>query len=202
MSSDLDTLPLDRHPLVVAIAGPNGGGKTTFYRLHLERLGLRYVNADDLARALEIDAYEAAHLAAETRAAFVRERQSFVFETVFSDPEGEKVRFLADTAAQGYTVVLCFIGLPDVALSEARVIHRVMSGGHDVPTEKLDARFPRSLANLGRAVRELPLVLVYDNGDRDRPFRAVAAVERGVLVEVAEPVPEWLRPLLPGIAPG
>lgn len=202
MSSDLDTLPLDRHPLVVAIAGPNGGGKTTFYRLHLERLGLRYVNADDLARALEIDAYEAAHLAAETRAAFVRERQSFVFETVFSDPEGEKVRFLADTAAQGYTVVLCFIGLPDVALSEARVIHRVMSGGHDVPTEKLEARYPRTLANLGRALRQLPLVLVYDNGDRDRPFRAVAAVERGVLVEVAEPVPEWLRPLLPGVAPG
>lgn len=202
MSSDLDTLPLDRHPLVVAIAGPNGGGKTTFYRLHLERLGLRYVNADDLARALEIDAYEAAHLAAETRAAFVRERQSFVFETVFSDPEGEKVRFLADTAAQGYTVVLCFIGLPDVALSEARVIHRVMSGGHDVPTEKLEARYPRTLANLGRALRQLPLVLVYDNGDRDRPFRAVATVERGALVEVAEPVPEWLRPLLPGVAPG
>jgi predicted ABC-type ATPase len=196
MASATDPLPPDRRPLIVAVAGPNGAGKTTFYRLHLQQLGLRYVNADDLARELEIEAYEAANLAAETRAAFVRERQSFVFETVFSDPAGDKVRFLADAIAQGYAVVLCFIGLESVALSEARVVHRVLCGGHDVPTEKLEARFPRTLENLGRAARELPLVLLYDNGDRDHPFRPVARFESGALVERHPPDPGWARGLL------
>jgi predicted ABC-type ATPase len=196
MTSFPGTSALDRRPILIAVAGPNGAGKSTFYRAHLEDLGLRYVNADDLARTLQTDAYEAASLAAGVRAALVRERQSFVFETVFSDPVGEKVAFLAAAAAQGYTVVLFFIGLASAALSEARVIQRVMDGGHDVPTEKLAARFPRSLANLQRAVRELPLVLVHDNSDPDRPFRAVATFEAGKLVSARRPFPPWARGLV------
>lgn len=196
MPALLDALPLDRRPVIVAIAGPNGAGKTTYYRLYLEKLGLPYLNADDLARELETDAYEAARLVAEARSALVREKQSFVFETVFSDPVGEKVAFLAAAVAQGYTVVLCFIGLPDVAISEARVVQRVLAGGHDVPTEKLEARFPRTLANLRRAIRELPYVLIYDNGDRDQPFRPVAAFESGSVVRTHEPLPAWARELV------
>jgi predicted ABC-type ATPase len=191
-----ETAPLDRRPVVIAVAGSNGAGKTTFYRLFLEKLGLRYVNADELARELELDAYEAARLAGEARAAFLREKQSFVFETVFSDPAGEKVAFLADAAAQGYTVVLFFIGIADAATSEARVIHRVSSGGHDVPTDKLEARFPRTLANLRRAIDAVPHVLLYDNSARDRPFEPVARFEGGALVACHEPLPAWARDLV------
>jgi predicted ABC-type ATPase len=189
-------LPLDRRPIVIAIAGPNGAGKTTFYRAQLADLGLRYINADDLARELAIDAYEAANLAASVRAGLIEHRQSFIFETVFSDPAGEKLALLADAAKQGYAVVLFFIGLADVSLSEARVVNRVRDGGHDVPTEKLEARFPRTLANLRRAVRELPCVLVYDNSDDDHAFRAVARFENGALVSSANSIPAWARSLL------
>ena len=195
MTPPLDTAAFDRRPIVIAIAGPNGAGKTTFFRAHLEALGLRYINADDLARELDTDAYEAAELAAHVRAALIRERESFVFETVFSDPAVEKLAFLSDAAAQGYTVVLCFIGLENVELSEARVAQRVLRGGHDVPTEKLVARFPRTLRNLARATRELPCVLVYDNSERARPFRAVAAFQQGAPVSVNEPIPAWARGL-------
>ena len=45
---------LDRRPIVVALAGPNGAGKTTFYYSNLQPAGLRLVNADGLARELEI----------------------------------------------------------------------------------------------------------------------------------------------------
>ncbi len=58
------TLPLlDRRPIVVAIAGPNGAGKTTFYHAHVKPSGLRLVNADVLAGALDVDPYDAARLA-------------------------------------------------------------------------------------------------------------------------------------------
>jgi predicted ABC-type ATPase len=191
MTPFLGAAAFDRRPIVIAIAGPNGAGKTTFFRAHLEALGLRYVNADDLARELETDAYEAAELAAHVRAALIEEKESFVFETVFSDPAGEKLAFLSGAAARGFTVVLCFVGLEDVELSEARVAQRVLRGGHDVPTEKLRARFPRTLRNLARAVRELPHVLVYDNSTRADPFRVVAEFEQGKPVTVKEPVPAW-----------
>ena len=85
---------LDKRPVIVAIAGPNGAGKTTFFRSHVRQAGLRFVNADDIARELGISAYEAAQIADALRRELVRQRESFVFETVFSDPVGEKLAFL------------------------------------------------------------------------------------------------------------
>jgi predicted ABC-type ATPase len=186
------TSPFDARPIIVAIAGSNGAGKTTFFEAHLAGAGLRFVNADDLARELDVDAYAAAELAGHLRATLVEQRESFVFETVFSDPVGEKVAFLSRAAAAGYSVVLCFIGLARPELSEERVAMRTLQGGHDVPTPKLKARYPRTLENLARAIRELPQVLVFDNSDLARPFRKVAAFERGKLVERHPPLPAWL----------
>ena len=118
-------------------------------------------------------------------------------ETVFSDPAGDKLAFLVDAVAQGYTVVLCFVGLEDAALSESRVAMRVLQGGHDVPTRKIRERFPRTLANLRRAIRALPHVFVFDNSDLSRPFRAVATFKDGALVEAGTPpVPTWARRLV------
>ena len=57
-----DGLPLDKHPVIVAIAGPNGAGKTTFFHSHPREAGLRFINADDIARELKITSYEAAKL--------------------------------------------------------------------------------------------------------------------------------------------
>ena len=191
------TSPFDARPIIVALAGPNGAGKTTFYRAHLARAGLRFVNADELARELELDAYEAANVANNVREALVEQRESFVFETVFSDPVGGKLEFLKRVSALGYTVVLCFVGLASPELSDERVAMRVMQGGHDVPSEKLAARYPRTMENLRRAIRELPHVLVFDNSDLGRPFRKVAEFMNGAPLEIPEPVPPWLR----GVAP-
>lgn len=187
------TLPLDVRPLIVALAGPNGAGKSTFFQAHLQPAGLRFVNADDLARELNLGAYEAAELANQLRHALVQQRESFVFETVFSDPVGDKVNFLREAARSGYTVVLCFIGLDRAETSEERVAMRVLQGGHDVPSEKLATRFDRTLANLRRAVRELPFVLVFDNSDLRHPFRQVAEFKDGKPASLAKPPPAWLK---------
>jgi predicted ABC-type ATPase len=98
--------------------------------------------------------------AASLRETLLEQGESFVFETVFSDPVGEKVAFLQRAGAKGYTVVLCFIGIDGPEVSEER--------------------FPRTLRNLAWAVRDLPHVLVFDNGDLGRPFRMVARASRNV----------------------
>lgn len=190
-------LPLDQRPVMVALAGPNGAGKTTFYHAHLQPAGLRFVNADVLAGELRLDPYTATKAAVLLRGELVKHRESFVFETVFSDPVGDKLGFLKETARLGYTVVLCFIGISGPDVSAERVAMRVTQGGHDVPTEKLVARFPRVLANLRASLRELPHVLVFDNDDLRTPFRQVAAFQNGQSVSLKQPLPKWLEPLMP-----
>ena len=195
-ATDSWTEYLDQHPIIVALAGPNGAGKTTFFEAHLKTSGLRFLNADLLAREFEVDAYEAAHIVTALRSELVKQHESFVFETVFSDPVGDKLAFLKTAAQAGYSVALCFIGIADASTSEQRVAIRVTQGGHDVPAEKLVARFPRTLANLGAAIRELPCVLIFDNDDLRRPFRHVAVFINGRQLQLNKPIPSWLRPLL------
>lgn len=186
---------LDRRPLLVAVAGPNGAGKTTFYHSHIAPAALRYVSADVLAEELDLDAASAAKAADALRRSLLGQGESFAFETVFSDPVGDKLGFLEEAAAAGYSVVLCFIGLEDAKLCEERVAMRVSQGGHDVPTEKLKSRFPRTMANLKAAIRVLPAVYVFDNSDLRRPFRSVAVFKDGLPVEEAKPKPLWFRRL-------
>jgi len=70
---------LDHRPIVVALAGPNGAGKSTCFEAHLKSSGLRFLNADVLAKELEVDAYDAARMVAALRVELVRQRESFVF---------------------------------------------------------------------------------------------------------------------------
>jgi predicted ABC-type ATPase len=184
---------LDARPIIIALAGPNGAGKTTFYEAFLRDTGLRFVNADEISRQLGVDAYDAARAADSIRRELVAQEESFIFETVLSDPVGDKVAFLKSAASNGYTVVMCFIGIAGPDVSAERVAMRVSQGGHDVPTDKLEARYARSVANLGRAIVSLPRVLVYDNGDLSAPFRCVAEFEGGKRVTRALRVPAWLK---------
>jgi predicted ABC-type ATPase len=71
----------------------------------------------------------------------------------------------------------------------------VTQGGHDVPSDKLHSRYPRTLLNLKSAIMELPQVLVYDNDDLAYDFRFVAAYENGIQVRVSQMVPTWFSKL-------
>jgi len=188
---------LDRRPIVVVLAGPNGAGKTSFYRTYLMAAGLRFVNADALALELGVDAYRAAQLADGVRRQLIEQRESFIFETVFSDPVGDKIGFLKEAESLGYAVALLFIGIDSEELSDQRVAMRVSKGGHDVPADKIVERYARVMRNLQRALVQLANVRVYDNSDLKNEYRLVAVKQDGGPVAVLEPVPAWLRGLLP-----
>src|SRR5258708_40050615 len=107
----------------------------------------------------------AAGVADATRRKLLQQRKSWFLETNFPDPAGDKLSFLKQAAQLGYTVLLCFIGISGPAASDERVAMRVTQGGHDVPSEKLVERYPRIMANLKAALRDLPHVWVFDNED-------------------------------------
>ncbi len=170
---------LEARPIVVALAGSNGAGKSTFFHAHLADTGLRFVNADVLAAELDVGPYEAATLAASLRGGLIAQRESFVFETVLCDPVGAKVSELVEAGRNGMHVVMVFIRIDSPEMSKQRVAMRVMQGGHDVPDDKLEARFHRTLANLERAINALPVVIIFDNADLARPFRIEAVYKQG-----------------------
>lgn len=184
-------------PNLIAVAGPNGAGKSAFYGSYLAHEGLPFVNADVIARELGIGAYKAAAIAEAGRQELYDLRESFIFETVFSDPVGGKLAFLEDTLRSGYNVVLCFVGISGPEVSVDRVGQRVAEGGHDVPADKLVGRFPRVMENLRLAMLRLPMVLVYDNDDLRDPHRFCLAAGMGKVLEEVAPIPSWLRSLLP-----
>jgi predicted ABC-type ATPase len=188
---------LDQRPILVAIAGPNGAGKSSYFESHLAQAALNFVNADVLAASLGIGAYAASSLADDLRRKLVQRRESFVFETVFSDPVGDKLEFLESAERAGYVVLLIFIGIADSGISSDRVAMRVSQGGHDVPEDKVKERYPRIMSNLKRALVEIPNAWVYDHSDLEAGYRLIASRENGQGAELHGVVPEWLSAVLP-----
>ena len=187
---ELDGL-LARRPILVVVAGPNGSGKSTFFHAHLAAVGLRFVNADVLARELGMESHQAAAAADALRAELIRQCESFVTETVFSDPVGAKLGLFTRAVALGYTVVLLYIGVSGPERCDERVAMRVSQGGHDVPVDRLISRYPRTLANLRAAFPVLPAVLIYDNDDLRQPYRLVARVLGGRIERLVADPPLW-----------
>jgi len=182
-------------PRLILLAGPNGAGKSTFYEAYLSHLDLPFYNADVLARQLDIDAYTAAKQIAAIRDLCIENKTSFITETVFSDPVGEKISVLQHAEKMGFNVDLIYIGIHSPQQSGERVASRVSAGGHDVPSEKLEGRYTRSLENLKRAIQVLPRVLVYDNSSRKTPHRFVAEFRKGEPYRISEQdPPHWLPP--------
>jgi len=188
---------LRRRSVLFALAGSNGSGKTSFYRAYLRKSQLPFVNADQLAMQTNVDVYKAAKLADDLRRNLLEERRSFIFETVFSDPVGDKLAFLKEAESAGYTVVLLFVGIASPELSDLRVTMRVSKGGHDVPAHKIVERYARTIANLKSALCELRHVIVYDNSELDRPYRIVAVKQPDTGLKIVSEIPEWLRAVLP-----
>lgn len=186
---------------LVVIAGPNGAGKTTFFDLYLRPRGLRFVNADLIAAGLTGDdpaavAYRAAELADIERRALIARGDTFVMETVLSDPHGAKLALLRDAKAAEYHLAFVFIGIPGPELSMARVAQRVAAGGHDVADEKLLARYPRTMRNARDAIALADAAWILDNADAGHPYRLVVTTRDARVVERRPPIPAWCDALI------
>ncbi len=178
------------------VVGPNGAGKSTFVELTLAPLlpGGVFVNADEIAKRRWPDdpaghAYDAARIAADTRARLIDRRRSFIAETVFSHPS--KLELVTAAKRVGYTVVLHVLMIPE-ELAVERVRLRVAAGGHAVPTEKIRTRYRRLWPLVADAIPRCDSVTVYD-GSRRRGPRIVAQISGGDVIGA----PSW-----PSWAPG
>jgi len=167
------------------VVGPNGAGKSTFVELTLTPLlpGSDFVNADEIDRQRWPDdpvshAYQAARVAAETRAQLIELGTSFIAETVFSHPS--ELDLIDAARAAHYTIVLHVLLAPE-ELAVERVRHRVSAGGHDVPEDKIRQRYQRLWGLVAAAITRCDSATVYDNSGLKGP-RIIAQIYDGFLV--------------------
>jgi predicted ABC-type ATPase len=182
------------------LAGGNGAGKSTFYNQHLAKYGIKFVNADLIAKDIDSEnpedlSYQAATVAAKIREDLISQGVSFCFETVFSHKS--KIDFLASAKANGYTIILVYIHLFDSSLNEARVKQRVSEGGHSVPTEKIHSRIPRTMKYIKTALSIVDEARILDNSSKDNPFQQILVMKSGNFESKADLLPEWAKNLLP-----
>jgi squalene-hopene/tetraprenyl-beta-curcumene cyclase len=189
-------------PFLLMVAGPNGAGKTTLIdSLRAQNLDLgEHINPDDIAAGLE-GSYEsrvaeAQIIADRRREACIAGGRSFSFETVMSHPS--KVEILHRARAAGFFVQLFFVGIDDPRTSVERVANLVALGGHDVPKDRIVARWTRTMKLLHQAIVAADQAYVFDNSASipfDRPRLVWSRTrERGVMrIEAYGPVPAWVR---------
>ncbi len=212
MQERFHEVPQEDRRLLVVIAGHNGAGKTTIYDERLADILAgeleKHINPDEVERAITLDLgsdsrtkEEFEELAAKEgtrlRLQYLNRETSFSFETVFSDPVQDKVRFMADARRRGYLVVLFAVSLDSIEKSKARVSIRHAKGGHNVRPDKLESRYERVLENFAHGAREASLAIFFDNSE-DRvendsdTYWDIAFFENGrLIVKVEHPPPWW-----------
>ena len=159
--------PKVHKPVCHVVAGPNGSGKSTFALRYLPDFAgsVEYVNPDLMAQGMSptdirLSAIKAGKLTLERIAQLISERASFAFETTLSG-RGH-LRLLAEAKAAGYQIAIYYLWMPEPAALPLRIGHRVLAGGHDVPTDDVMRRYARSRANVKEYAALADTLLVFD----------------------------------------
>lgn len=194
----------DRFPEMIVIAGPNGSGKTTITTqfLHHEwSEGTLYINPDIVAQEKfgdwnsEDSVIKAAQYCENLREQCLKEKRSFVFETVFSAQD--KVDFIIRAKAAGFFIRLFFIGTSSPAINAARIANRVMEGGHDVSIPKIISRYQKSIMNCSFIADIVDRLYVYDNSVDNTTATMQYRLSNGVLIkQYVDDIVEWSKWIL------
>lgn len=183
-------------PQLVFIAGGNGSGKSSLWRLVKnapEYKGLPYLNADDyhkelLSRNPSATFRDASNWRNEKLVEFIDTKRSFVAETLL-DPG--KFGYLKRAQKMGFETAIHFIGLESADLAVSRVQERVAIGGHDIPEEVVRRKWKEALDSLDKAIGRVKKISIYDNSEQDEMRLVASIVDLSISFE-ANP-PKWLE---------
>ncbi len=140
-----------------------------------------------------VNSYTVALVATFLQHEYIRERHSFSQESVFSHKS--KIDALREAGESGFRTYLYFVATEDPAINVARVESRGMLGGHSVPAEKIESRFPHAVANAAAALPNLSRAYFFDNSGETMRFFAEWDRGSGLILSEDFAVPKWFAPI-------
>lgn len=142
---------------------------------------------------VRVNSYLATVLADFIRHKLLQTQTSFTFETVMSS--SDKVKFLHKAQQAGFRTYMYFVATEDPQINVSRVQHRVATGGHAVPHDKIISRYARSLDLLSDAVTFTIRAYIFDNSGHTRVW--IAEVTDGETLEIkTDQMPAWFKTAL------
>lgn len=194
---------VEHKPVLIVVAGPNGSGKTTVTSRILKHEWMEdavYINPDIVAQEKFGDwnsreaVMQSVKYCEQLREQCLEKRKSLIFETVLSVED--KVEYIHRAVMAGYFVRLFFVCTASPTINAARIAHRVMEGGHDVPIAKIISRYHKSLMNCCLASRLADRTYIYDNSVDNEDARLLFRLTKGRLAkQYVEDIPEWAMPI-------
>jgi predicted ABC-type ATPase len=164
---------------------------TLLTKAHEEGLLIDLTFSDNvIVIGTDTNSYEAALIAAYLRELLIKNNVTFSFETVMSHPS--KIEILRESATAGYKNYLYFICTEDPSINIGRVEARVAKGGHNVPHNKIEERYYRSLDLLAAMVPYCHRCFVFDNSATE--FRLIVEIVDGkdVVIHTEDEIPFWV----------
>ena len=185
-------------PNFTIFGGPNGSGKSTAYDRFV-RAGFdsgEYLNPDEIAKSASesgtggsaFDMRAGRDVLERTRS-LIDAHRSFVRESTLTGRE--IVRTAERAKAAGYRLVLVFVAVSSPATPRGRIAVRVAKGGHDIPVDAQERRFPRSFDNVRRIVRLVDVAYLLDNAGLQH--RLVATACEGTLTFLDAQEAVWVE---------
>jgi predicted ABC-type ATPase len=190
-------------PTLIVIAGPNGSGKTSITTQILKHewiKGCVYINPDQIAQEEFGDwnnsenIFKAAKIAEERRLNSISNKESLIFETVFS--ASDKIDFLALAKKNNYFIRFFFVGTNHPAINANRITHRVLEGGHDVPISKIISRYTKSISNCCVVSTFVDKLYVYDNSEEYKEAKLLFRATNGKIEKIYNEINIWAKPIL------
>lgn len=200
---------------ITVLAGTNGAGKSSIGGAALRGAGSTYYNPVEAARQIRsansgMDNATANDIAwregVRQLEVAITAHHDYAFETTLG---GRTITKLLMSAAEaGADIWMWYAGLDSPEHHLARVRARVASGGHDIPEEKIRARYNASRTNLIQLMPHLTILRVFDNNTEADPHagkvptpRLILSVDAGRITypidaQTMSTTPEWAKPIV------
>ncbi len=183
----------EKNKIFTIIAGINGAGKTSLYRVlsQTENLGDR-INIDELTLERNSDWRDTKAQIYAGREAMTRIRdciengRSFHLETTL--PGASIMRHIKLAKQYDFSIMLYFVGVDSVKVALERVHLRMANGGHGIPDEFIMKRYAALNRNLKQILPLCDGAILFDNTVK---FRQIAFLEEKRLIDCDSDLPYW-----------